>query len=87
MAEFDALFATAVREPHRVSDTLLRLALDPSAETTARNLIARESVCCSFFTFTVAGGRAELTIDVEVPPAQTEVLDGVMARAAGRCCA
>jgi len=82
VAEFDELFASALRHPHRVHATRLRLDLDPGAAERARDLIARESACCSFFTFTITTAGAELTIDVDVPVGQAGVLDGVVARAA-----
>lgn len=82
VAEFDDLFALALREVHRLAPTLLRLIVDPAAEDSARDLLARESECCSFFTFTVTRATHELVIDVEVPPAQVGVLDAIAVRAA-----
>lgn len=83
-AEFAALFATALRRVDRPSPTWLRLELDPRDEvaTTTRDLIARESACCSFFDFQLTTADAGLTLDVRVPDAQIEVLDG-LARQAG----
>lgn len=89
-AEFNALFATALRGVERPEPTWLRLSLDagPGVEATARDLIARESSCCSFFDFQLAPGEDRLVLDVGVPPARVEVLDGMArqaeaARAAG----
>ncbi len=86
LAEFDDLFATALRGQHRPTPTRLRWELDPAAEATARDLTARESACCSFFTFTfdsrrtAPGGPLELL--AEVPAGQVAVLDALAARAA-----
>lgn len=82
MAEFDALFVAALRGLDRPARTRLRLILDGLAEEQVRDLVARESVCCSFFTFTVGPGAAgRLHLDVEVPPARVGVLDAVATRA------
>ncbi|RKN50353.1 hypothetical protein [Micromonospora endolithica] len=86
LAEFDHLFATAVRAQQRLSPTALRLLLDPAAEATARDLTGRESSCCSFFTFTFAGDDAGdsggLRLDVQVPAGHVDVLDALAGRAA-----
>jgi len=88
VAELDGLFATAVRGQERVSATVLRWRLDPAAEAAARDLAARESTCCSFFTFTFTGssdGTGDhdgLVLQVQVPPAYVEVLDALALRAA-----
>ncbi|PZS19374.1 MAG: hypothetical protein DLM57_04135 [Pseudonocardiales bacterium] len=84
VAEFDDLFAVALCDPHRVTARRLRLVLDPCVEQSARDLIAREAACCSFFTFTVRTDGGELTIDIEVPAAQVAVLDDVALRASAR---
>jgi hypothetical protein len=85
LAEFDDLFATALRGQRRVSPTALHWELDPKAEALARDLTARESSCCSFFSFVYspAGGDV-LELDVEVPAAHVEVLDALETRAAAR---
>ncbi|GAA5179871.1 hypothetical protein GCM10023322_10870 [Rugosimonospora acidiphila] len=81
VAEFDELFATAVRGQRRLSPTVLRWELDPAAESAARDLTERESSCCSFFAFTLATATGQLLLDVRVPPAYVDVLDGLAARA------
>ena len=85
VAEFDALFAVAVRPVERVSPTVLRIHL-PGGEATAaaaEELAARESACCSFFTFTVTGDeKAAVTLDIEVPPRHADVLASLVAQAA-----
>jgi hypothetical protein len=82
LAEFDALFAGALREQERVSPTVLRWFLDPASGATARDLARRESWCCSFFTFTFAADGDSLRLDVAVPAAQVDVLDALATRAA-----
>ncbi|PPK71438.1 hypothetical protein V5P93_003304 [Actinokineospora auranticolor] len=67
LAEFDALF-TALRAVERPEPTRLRLVLDASVEAIARDLAARETECCSFFTF--AFDRDEhLSVDISIPSA------------------
>jgi hypothetical protein len=82
LAEFDTLFATALRDQRRLSPTRLRWRLEPAAEPTARDLTARESACCTFFTFTYARDSQTVRLDVEVPAAYVDVLDALAARAA-----
>lgn len=98
LAEFDALFATALLAQERLSPTRLRWLLRAAAEPAARDLTARETECCSFFSFTFrrAGSAAPgsttapapvrhdepLTVDVAVPPAHVAVLDALAERAA-----
>jgi hypothetical protein len=84
LAEFDALFATALRRQERLNARHLRLTLvggDGLAEAT-RDLTARESTCCSFFDFTVTPAGDTVMLDIEVPAAQAAVLDGLSALAA-----
>lgn len=78
-AEFDQLFAEHLRYADRVDARTLDLTLDPAARDTAADLTARETECCSFFTFTLTG-TTELRLRVSVPPTQTAVLDGLAAR-------
>ena len=82
LAEFDDLFTSALRGQQRLSPTTLRWRLVPSAEAAVRDLIARETACCSFFTFTVSPGGEVVGVDVEVPAAHVEVLDALAMRAA-----
>lgn len=86
LAEFDELFAT-VHRVDPVSATHARLHLIGAAGLAARvrDLTARETECCSFFTFTTtpapaAGGEA-VVLDIEVPPAYAEVLASLTGRA------
>lgn len=82
-AEFDALLATAVRGVERPAPTWLRLSLDvrEGVEARTRDLIARESSCCSFFDFRLTAADTGLRLDVQVPAARIEVLDGLARRA------
>ncbi|MFG1678289.1 hypothetical protein [Micromonospora sp. NPDC049282] len=83
LAEFDRLFRDAVRDTDRPSPRRLRLRLDDAAEPVVRDLIARESACCSFFTFDLIRPEGDaLTLDIRVPPAQVDVLDALARRAA-----
>ena len=49
IAEFDRLFATAWRQERLA--TAVAWPLDPAEELAVRDLTARETECCSFFTF------------------------------------
>ncbi|MEV3966065.1 hypothetical protein AB0M34_35250 [Nocardia sp. NPDC050193] len=82
VAEFDRLFAESVRATRRPGPDRLELLMDPAAEPVARDLAARESSCCSFFTFDFAPTGAELVMGIGVPAAGTEVLDAFAARVA-----
>jgi hypothetical protein len=81
-AEFDELFAAALRGQQRLAPTVLRWQLDPAAEAAARDLASRETGCCSFFTFTFTQATDAVQVDVEVPPASSGVLDALAERAA-----
>ncbi|WP_231931066.1 MerR family transcriptional regulator [Micromonospora coriariae] len=84
LAEFDRFFADVVRRLERPSAQLLRLHLvgTADAERTARDLTARESACCSFFTFDVTRtGPDAVTLDVRVPSSHVGVLDALAERA------
>jgi hypothetical protein len=76
VAEFDDLFAAVVRPPRRLAPERLELVLAPDVEAAARDLVARESRCCSFFAFTVRSSPDETVVEVDVPAAQTGSSDG-----------
>ena len=80
VAELEALFATAVRHVDRLGDRRARLHLAGPAglEATVRDLVARETECCSFFAFTISGTADAVTLDVEVPATQVGVLEGLL---------
>lgn len=68
VAEFDRFFDDALRGVDRLASTRLRLWLDPAAEARVRDLVARESACCSFFDFTVtAPDDDHLVVEVSAP--------------------
>lgn len=83
VAEFDELFATAVRPARRTDPILLTLGLpgDAALVATAQDLIARETACCLFFTFTLRASATGVELDVQVPAGQVAVLDAVQAHA------
>lgn len=88
VAEFDALFAASLTGVQRPEPTRARLLLAADAEPEARDLAARETGCCSFFTVSfdqadaAAGtGSGVVSMDVGVPAAQVAVLDALVARA------
>jgi hypothetical protein len=84
VAEFEALLACTVGAAERPEPTLLRLHLDAGAqvEAQARDLTARESSCCSFFTFTFSRPSDDrLQLDIAVPAEHAGVLDCLAARA------
>ena len=82
-AEFSQLFAATVRRVERPEATRLRLELEPGLAPAGRTaeLIAAETECCSFFTFTLTAAAGSLALEVAVPPAQVAVLDALAQRA------
>ena len=80
VAEFTDLFASSLLEVDRRSPSSLRLTFAPGSAAAVRDLTARESQCCSFFSFGLAGD----VLDVGVPAAQVPVLDGLERLARGR---
>ena len=67
----------------RIADLhVIRDALADAVEDTVRDLVARESTCCSFFTFAITREPdARVRLDIEVPPQRADVLDGLAERA------
>jgi hypothetical protein len=82
LAEFDGLFA-ALLDVRREEPGWLRLRLDDrdDVEDRARDLVARESGCCSFFDFAVHRGDGAVVVDVRVPDSRIVVLEGLAAQA------
>ncbi|WP_210744335.1 hypothetical protein [Nocardia flavorosea] len=80
VAEFDRFFADAVRDMRRPGRQRLKRVFAADAEPVARDLAARESGCCSFFTFDFDTGAEGSLMTVSVPSAYTEVLDALAAR-------
>jgi hypothetical protein len=82
LAEFDALFSSAVRRVERLGGGVrMHLAGAPGLVDRVRDLTRRETACCSFFTFTMEGSDDDLTLDISVPPARQEILDALADRA------
>lgn len=79
IAEFDRLFAQAVTGVHRSAPTCLRVTLVPDPQVAARaaDLAARETRCCSFFTFTLTLSAASVQLSIEVSDANVAVLDAM----------
>jgi hypothetical protein len=87
VAEFEELFAAHLVGVEQPAPTRGRLTFDagaPGVEHQIRDLTARESECCSFFTFTLAPAAqpGRLVLDIEVPGSQQPVLGALMQRAA-----
>jgi hypothetical protein len=82
-AEFSQLFTETVRGSERPDPTWLRLELEPGPGPAGRTaeLVAAETECCSFFTFTLTAAAGSLILDVRVPAAQSAVLDTLAERA------
>jgi hypothetical protein len=83
LTEFDELFRDRVIEVYRAGPRSLWLTLAGGDEVTARvqDLTARETQCCSFFTFELSPAAHGLRLHVQVPPEQVAVLDAFAARA------
>lgn len=82
LAEFDTLFATAVRLVEtRDGRVRMHLSGEDGLAEQVRDLTARESSCCSFFSFDIDGTDQALILDIAVPPARQEILDALAQRA------
>ena len=93
VAEFDDLFATALRaieRPDAAGRARLVLAGGDDLTERVQRLALAETACCSFFTFTLtslttdevgAADRTMLALDIEVPVARADVLAALIQRA------
>ena len=93
VAEFDDLFATALRaieRPDAAGRARLVLAGGDDLAERVQRLADAETACCSFFTFTLtplatdtvdAADRTMLALDIEVPVARADVLVALIQRA------
>ncbi|WP_285734804.1 hypothetical protein [Nocardiopsis sp. ATB16-24] len=81
--EFASLFDDALRSLARTGPGALTLYLVPfpRTEERVRDLVARESSCCSFFTFAVERDHDRVKVGVTVPEGREEVLDGLARQA------
>lgn len=78
LAEFDQLFAASVLRWERPAPTTLELVLPRTAEAAGRDLAARESACCSFFTFSFEQRGAEsVLMRISVLADRIEILDAI----------
>ncbi|WP_329191852.1 MULTISPECIES: hypothetical protein [unclassified Streptomyces] len=84
VAEWDALFAEQLTSLSRPQPLHLRLDLagGEGVEDRVRDLVARESGCCSFFTFTTTPGQDLIRLDICVDQVHEPALDSLAARAA-----
>jgi hypothetical protein len=85
VAEFQVLFARALRSLRRPEPTWLRLGLTdtPAVGAAVADLVARETTCCAFFDFSLThGDDGWLWVDVRVPAGHEAVLDGLASQAA-----
>lgn len=80
VAEFDQLFARTLHAVRRTGAATLELDLAGDARPELDDLIARETACCSFFTFTVAPSASGLLLGITVPGPQSAVLDALADR-------
>ena len=82
-AEFDTLFSSAVTGATRTSPSTVVLTLTPQPAVAAQaaELAARETSCCSFFTFTLTASGGGLSLAVTVPATHQAVLDALVERA------
>ncbi|MGW4094547.1 hypothetical protein [Nocardia sp. NPDC004750] len=81
VAEFDRFFTEAVRRTDRPARTRLDLLLAAGTEEEGRDLAARESGCCSFFTVGFDDTEDGPVMRIAVPDNQAAVLDALAARA------
>ncbi|MFC5031683.1 hypothetical protein C8250_007245 [Streptomyces sp. So13.3] len=86
VAEWDALFSERLTKVSRPQPLRLRLdlAAGPGTEERIRDLVARESGCCSFFTFTTIPGEDLIGLDIAVDAEHEAVLDALATRTADR---
>ncbi|MET8327342.1 hypothetical protein [Streptomyces sp. NPDC005181] len=86
VAEVDTLFTGSLTHLARPDRLRLSLALagGDGVEEKVRDLVARESGCCSFFTFTVSPDPELIRLDISVDGAHEAVLDALQERAAAR---
>ncbi len=77
LAEWDALFASAVTAVSRTGASSLLLTL--AGPDGVEDLVARESTCCQVFAFTVT----EATLTIDAPPSCADLIDAIAERAEG----
>ncbi|AXK34422.1 hypothetical protein DVA86_18985 [Streptomyces armeniacus] len=84
VAEFDVLFRERLCEWTRPDRMRLQLVLrgGPGVAETVRDLVDRESGCCSFFTFSLVVDADRLRLSVTVDEPHQAVLDALQERLA-----
>ncbi|MFF0429567.1 hypothetical protein ACFYUJ_34980 [Streptomyces sp. NPDC004520] len=82
VAEWDALFAEQLTSLSRPQPLNLRLHLagGQNVEATVRDLVQRESGCCSFFTFAISVSEDAIRLDISVDQAHERVLSALASR-------
>lgn len=81
VAEFDRLLADHLHAANRLDPRTLDLLLAAESRDVVQDLTARESQCCSFFSFDISEANSgEIRLRIGVPPAQVAVLDGLSDR-------
>lgn len=83
LAEFDDLLGADALGVRRVNAGCVAIDLRPDHAVAARaaDLAARESGCCSFFTFTLRITDGTTILEIATPAAYVTVLDALVARA------
>jgi hypothetical protein len=84
VAEWDTLFSGWLTSLSRLQPLHLRLDLagGEGVEDRVRDLVERESGCCSFFTFTTTPREDLVRLDISVDQAHEAVLDALAVRTA-----
>ncbi|MGW5001587.1 hypothetical protein ACWEP8_28400 [Streptomyces hydrogenans] len=84
VAEWDALLSERLTSLSRPQSLRIRLSLavGEGVEERVRDLVARESGCCSFFTFTTTTDQDLIDLEISVDRAHEAILDGLAARIA-----
>ena len=80
VAEFGRMFAESALRTSRAATTRLDVVIRSAAVPTARDLAARESQCCSFFTFEFEPMDPDVVMRISVPEPYVDVLDGIEAQ-------
>jgi hypothetical protein len=81
VAEFDELLSKTL-QCARPRPTLLELVIPGHDEAAARDLAARETECCAFFSFDFEPVGDDVVMHIGVPASRIDVLDALEARIA-----
>lgn len=82
-AEFDDLFSEHLLgiTKHAATNVSMRLDNEQGLADWVEDLTARESSCCSFFTFSLTQAADELTLAIVVPETRVAILAALTGRA------